>query len=186
MLNSFPPFSRLRIWVILGAALVIAAAAFIYTHLPVQLAAKPSWVVPVTALQARPAERQNQKVDLGAGYTLQTDASGTHIVAPETIVRSVPAAAAPALDLGAGYMLKDGQIVAPASNYRPAAATTQKLDLGAGYTLVTDTAGTRIVAPASQVKAQSSPVQKMDLGGGYWLITYPGGGQIVPEGSRNR
>lgn len=93
-------------------------------------------------------------------------------------VQHIPAAvvqpASPKLDLGAGYWLEDGKIVAPQVNVRPAAASP-KLDLGAGYWLEDG----KIVAPTVNVKYPVEQVQKIDIGAGYWLILSQHGGKIT-------
>jgi hypothetical protein len=185
-----------------AAQVAIAAAMLVLVVTLAVFALQPKMpanFVPVTGPQSMPAAVQ--KMDLGAGYTLVTNAQGSSIIAPETIVKS----ASQPLDLGAGYILRDGQIVAPsrpdtsvrhidlgagytlettaysgqivapASIVKVPPMTSQTLDLGAGYTLRDG----QILAPASTVKVQPEISRKFDIGGGYWLVLTGSSGEIV-------
>ena len=129
-----------------AAKIVIAASlTLVIVFAAAALRPQMSALVPVTGPQAASAAAM-RNLDLGAGYTLVTNANGTHIVAPEAPVKSAPVSQT--LDLGAGYILRDGQIIAPA---RPD-TSVRRTDLGAGYTLVTNAGNSQIVAPASSLK----------------------------------
>jgi hypothetical protein len=213
MFRSTRSFNRLILFVALFFVLALGAAAFLLTH--------PSKPIPVTgansankvASVANPAS-SHQKIDLGAGYWLETDAQGGRIIPPETIIKYPDQT----FDLGAGYTLvitaSGGQIFPPA---RPS-TYYQRTDLGDGYVLEVTPEGGQIIAPPSSLKVQPASIQtttldlgagyqlivgpaggqivppnnpvkapaeqKVDLGGGYWLVIGPDGGQVVPEGSR--
>jgi hypothetical protein len=139
-----------------------------------------------------------QRLDIGSGYVLETNAQGTRIVAPSA--PSVSSYRVQKLDIGSGYVLETqgsaGRIIAPATpasvkvlgsgderNFAPA-STVQDLDIGAGYVLETDAQGTRIVLPATSLllgeKASAiSVVQRLDIGAGYVLETDAQGTRIV-------
>jgi hypothetical protein len=172
------PYPLIALVCILAFAVI---AAFMITHQqnPIPVTNAGSANSGVSA--ANPAV-SHQKVDLGAGYWLETDAQGGRIIPPETMIKP----ADKTFDLGAGYRLvvtaSGGQILPPA---RPS-TYYKKTDLGAGYVLV-ETADTgQIVPPSSPVKIQSQAftVQETYIGGGYWLVIGPDGGKVVPEGSR--
>jgi hypothetical protein len=132
-------------------------------------------------------------VDLGAGYTLVSNAQGTHIVPPNSLT---PIQYKPEMlqktDIGAGYWLiitsDGGEIVPPPNLMKTQAQPTvlQKTDIGAGYWLIITSDGGQIVPPARPRKTQAQPtvLQKTDIGAGYWLIITSDGGQIVHERSR--
>jgi hypothetical protein len=160
---SHTPFA---VQIAIAAAMLVLVVTFAAYALQPKMTVN---YVPVTGPQAMPVTVP--KMDLGAGYTLVTNAQGTSIIAPETIVKS----ASQSLDLGAGYILRDGEIMAPA---RPD-TSVRRIDLGAGYTLETNAYNGQIVAPASAVKAQPTTSQTLDLGAGYTLRN----GQIVAPAS---
>lgn len=95
------------------------------------------------------AEFSIKRLDIGAGYVLETNASGSKIVAPAALPAVV--VYTQKLDIGAGYVLETSasgsKIVAPAA--LPAAAIyTQRLDIGAGYVLETNASGGRLIPPS--------------------------------------
>ncbi len=83
-----------------------------------------------------------------------------------------PADSSQALDLGAGYQLKHGKVIAPPTNYHPASERSYTLDLGAGYVLKDD----HIIAPATNYRPEP---KKIDLKGGYWLVINADGSQTI-------
>jgi hypothetical protein len=157
--------------------LILGTAAFFLTHQmkPVPVTGDNS---PNNVVSAAVPASSYQKIDLGAGYWLETDAQGGRIIPPETIIKYPDQT----FDLGAGYTLvvtaNGGQIFPPA---RPS-TYYQRTDLGDGYVLEVTPEGGQIIPPNNPVKAPAE--QKYDLGGGYWLVIGPNGGQVVPEGSR--
>ncbi len=177
MFRSTRSYNRLILFVALFFVLVLGAAAFLLTRQskPIPITGADSANSVVNA--AVPAS-SHQKIDLGAGYWLETDAQGGRIIPPETIIKP----ADQTFDLGAGYTLvitaSGGQIFPPA---RPS-TYYQRIDLGDGYVLEVTPQGGQIVPPNNPVKASAE--QKYDLGGGYWLVIGPEGGKVVPEGSR--
>jgi hypothetical protein len=183
MFRTTRSFNRFIPVVALFFVLILGAAAFFLTHqskpIPVTGANSANSVVSA----AIPAS-SHQRIDLGAGYWLETDAQGGRIIPPETIIKYPDQT----FDLGAGYTLvitpSGGQIFPPPSTLKlePASIQTTTMDLGAGYQLIVGPAGGQIVPPANTVKAPAE--QKYDLGGGYWLVIGPDGGKVVPEGSR--
>jgi hypothetical protein len=212
MFRSKGSFYRIIPIIALFFLLALGAAAYVLTH--------QNMPIPVTgavtnnvASAANPASLY-QKIDLGAGYWLETDAQGGRIIPPETIIRYPDQT----FDLGDGYTLvitaSGGQIFPPA---RPS-TYYQRTDLGDGYVLEVNPEGGQIIAPPSSLKVQPASIQtttmdlgagyklivgptggqivppdnpvkapaeqKYDLGGGYWLVIGPDGGRVVPEGSR--
>ena len=177
MFRTTRSFNRLILFVALFFVLALGAAAFLLTNQP-----KP---IPVTGANtenkvvsaAKPAS-SSQKIDLGAGYWLETDTQGGRIIPPETIIKYPDQT----FDLGAGYTLvisaSGGQIFPPA---RPS-TYYQRVDLGDGYVLEVTPEGGQIIPPPSTLKLElaSNQTTTLDLGAGYKLITGPAGGQIVP------
>ena len=172
-----------RTLVISGAAVlavVLIVAAVLAFNRPTQSAP----VIPVTGgnNSAVSAAISPQKIDLGAGYWLETNAQGGRIIPPETIIRP----ADKTIDIGDGYRLvitaTGGQIVAPA---RPS-TYYKRTDLGDGYVLVETGDTGYIIPPSNPVKyqLQAPVIQKTYLGDGYWLIIGPDGGKIVSENSK--
>ncbi len=118
--------------------------------------ANPATVVKVDDLQQSqsPVSAAVQRLDIGAGYVLETGSQGSKIVAPSA--PAVASAAVQRLDIGAGYLLENSsqgsKIVAPSAP-AVASAAVQRLDIGAGYLLETSSQGTKLVAPIAQASA---------------------------------
>jgi|GEM_PF-6144637 len=197
---------------LLGAVVIIVFTFVLSDMRAVEIPAVIEAPAPAVAAPAAPANTAPSKVDMGAGYTLDTRTG--QIVAPAANLKPQPRT----LDIGAGHVLQlsgsgEGQIVAPA---RPSTAYQKidmgagytleisgdsgtisapvqlsipqqrvvgTLDLGAGYTLVLYPSGGTVVAPASEHPVQPA-VHRTDIGGGYWLETWQDGGQIVSAGTR--
>jgi len=125
-----------------------------------------------------------QRLDIGAGYVLETSSKGSKIVAPSA--PSVASASVKKLDIGAGYVLEISQsnskIVAPNAPL-VVSASVQRLDIGSGYVLETNAQGGRVIAPsASFVPAPAvaaSATQTLYIGAGYVLETNAQGSRIV-------
>ena len=156
--------------------------------------ANPPTVVKVDDLQQSrsPVSASIKRLDIGAGYVLETSSQGSKIVAPSA--PAVASALVQRLDIGNGYVLENSRsnsrIVAPSapSVVAPAAAAsgTQRLDIGNGYVLENSSQGSRIVAPIAPLKmpamvTNADYLKKIDIGSGYMLIMGSGSrGEIVP------
>lgn len=195
--NSFLSKHSFKIGIALVIVALVAGVYFLFRPFPTgssldvkaeapEAASIAGWSAvanPPEMVQAAGIATNLQRLDLGAGYVLETDQQGTRIVAP--VVPSVSSSAVQTLDIGSGYVLElnstGGRIVAPADpaaaalagqassipssvlsvigsnvgRHVSSAASSQRLDLGAGYVLVTDAQGTRIVAPTTQLKGET-------------------------------
>ena len=195
--SKFRLFSKRRIRIALGVLLVmfVAGVYFAFRPLPAgprieAAAAGPATQVNVVANApekvavvdqplTRSAAASVQKLDMGAGYVLETGPQGSRIIAPGAPF--VTAGPTQKLDIGAGYMLETGphggRIIAPGAPF-VTNGPTQKLDIGAGYVLELGPLGGRLVAPSAPFIAAPS-VERMDIGAGYVLELGPLGGKII-------
>jgi hypothetical protein len=147
-----------------------------------------------------------QRLDIGAGYVLETDQQGSRIVAPS--VPSVSSSAVERLDIGSGYVLElnqaGGQIIGPA-NPAAAASAAQAGSIPSSVRQIIGSDVGRNSAPASVAEpaaaqepglipssvrqiigsdvgrnvAPAFSSQRLDLGAGYVLETDAQGSKIV-------
>jgi hypothetical protein len=98
---------------VISAAAVLAVVLIVAAVLAFSHSTKSAAVIPVTGGSKSAASPANfsQKIDLGGGYWLETDAQGGRIIPPATIIRP----ADQTFDMGDGYRLvitaTGGQIV---------------------------------------------------------------------------